>query len=225
MDFLKISFSALNGLLNKLDSTSHNIANSSTEGYLKEVSRFIIDEEGTKMIRYTDTSKGVLIKTDSDYDIALLDDSFFCVSDGEKIFYTRKGALYVDEDGYLKNNEGFYFLNKNGEKIKLEKDRSFIIDENGDIIQDKKKIDSIKTVIIEKKEKLIPYGRGIYYYEDTPKNSQAKIISRHLESSNVNPIDEMANLIKITRTTELIQRGINSEIELTKKLLGVSSKF
>lgn len=225
MNFLKISSSALYGLFNKMDSTSQNIANSSTDGYLKEILNFSVENEEVKIFKYIDTSKGMLIKTDSDYDIALKDDSFFCVTDGEKHLYTRKGSLYIDNEGYLRNTDGFYFTNKNGEKIKLEKNKNFTIEENGDIIQESKKIDTLKTVIIENKENLISYGKGVFYSKETPKNTEPKIIRKHLESSNVNPIDEMSNLIKITRTTELLQKGINSEIELTKKLLSTSSKF
>ncbi|MCX7905468.1 MAG: hypothetical protein N2446_02045 [Elusimicrobiales bacterium] len=223
MDFLRISSSILEGLFKKIDSTSKNIANSSTDGYMREVSKLSV-ENNLNIEKYVDVSRGNLIKTDSDYDIANQNDAFFVVTDGEKYFITRKGNLYLDEEGYIKIGN-FYLVNRNNEKIKLEKGTPFYIERNGDIIQKSRKIDNIRVVALKGKFDLISYGNSIYYTDSKLEDVTPDILKGYIESSNVNPIEEMTSLIKILRNTEFVQKTINTEIDLTKKLISTSSKF
>ena len=46
--------------------------------------------------------------TDRNLDICIVDEGFITVRDGESIYYTRSGNLYVDPFGYLVTAEGMY---------------------------------------------------------------------------------------------------------------------
>jgi flagellar hook protein FlgE len=55
---------------------------------------------------------GAFQGTDRALDLVIIDEGFFAVSDGEDVFYTRSGNLYIDSFGYLITAGGQYVMGR-----------------------------------------------------------------------------------------------------------------
>lgn len=81
---------------------------------------------------YTNYVQGSFDQTEGVFDFALSGNGFFCVqtADGER--YTRNGAFYVDQEGYLSLAEAGRVLSVDNQPI-LITDENFNVDERGNI--------------------------------------------------------------------------------------------
>ncbi len=176
---------------------------------------------------YTDYSQGNFRVTDSKYDVALDGDGFFAISFTNKqgetsVKYTRDGAFAVNTAGYLVTKDGDYVLNQNGAMtgngtaasfIQLDPNQDFTIDEtNGNIIQNGQVIAQLGVVDVADYNYIMKYGENLYDLQAGAQviASNAKINQGILETSNVNVVKEMVDMITITRAYEAGQKVIQT---------------
>ena len=130
-------FAGVSGLRNfqqQLDIIGNNIANSNTAGYkssritfqdlLSQTSRGATASSdtigGTNPLQFglgasvgsidLNLNQGTLLTTGRQLDLAISGNGFFKVSNGDSNFYTRNGALDVDEQGYLVSSTTGYMI-------------------------------------------------------------------------------------------------------------------
>jgi flagellar basal-body rod protein FlgG len=179
---------------------------------------------------YTDYSQGSFQVTDSQYDVALDGDGFFAIAftnkNGEtSVKYTRDGAFTVNTEGYLVTKDGDYVLNQNGadntdpgagNRIRLDPNQTFTIDEKGDIWQNEVQVATLGVVDFENYDYLEKYGENLYQTVDgaTLTDSSARVRQGYIEASNVNVVTEMVNMITITRAYESNQKVLQTEDSL-----------
>ncbi|WP_250277699.1 flagellar hook-basal body protein [[Clostridium] colinum] len=163
----------------------------------------------------TDFSTGAMKKTGGAYDLAINGDGFFTVEvankDGsvtEK--YTRDGSFTLNQNNELMTKEGNYVLGENG-RIVIP-NGNVTISENGYIYANGEFVDRLKLVDFENKESLRKYGDNLYdkIDESVEKPFQGTIMQSHIESSNVNIVNEMVNMINVSRVYELNQKMIQT---------------
>lgn len=182
------------------------------------VTRTGIDNPGVKVgENYVDYSQGSFRLTENTYDLALSGDGFFAVEFTNKAGetstkYTRAGNFTLNKDGYLTTEEGDYVLDENSRRIVLDTLSDSGIRENGDIEQNGVTVATIQVVDFADYDYLQRYGET--YFEPIEGaeiiDSDAEVISGYLEMPNVQSVQEMVNLITITRQYESNQKLIQT---------------
>jgi len=162
---------------------------------------------------YTDYSQGSFRVTNNTYDLALSGDGFFAIeytnSAGEtSTKYTRAGDFTLTRDGFLVNNDGAYVLNENNQRIQLSTLVDTSIDEQGRIFQNDALVTRIQVADFEDYNYLKKSGETFFEPVEgaTLKNGSAKVVQGALEMSNIQVVNEMVNLISITRAYETNQK-------------------
>ncbi len=208
----------------KLSVTTSNMANMNTHGFKKDLlvaSSWYVDngirvnntspENPSNNFVYPivrnihiDMSQGSLIQTNNKLDFAIDGEGFFTVTDGQRIFYTRKGNFKVDNDGYLVTDLGYRVLLEDGRFIRVTGDLN--IDRKGFVYIDNQLIGRLNIVNLENITKL---GRGMFGGDPVPAQNY-NIYQGFLEASNVNAFKEMINIIETARAHEAYTRLIQS---------------
>lgn len=182
------------------------------------VRRIGIDNPGVKIgENYVDYTQGSFRLTENTYDLALSGDGFFVVEFQNKagetsMKYTRAGNFTLNRDGFLTTEEGDYVLDTNNRRIRLDTLKDSEIRQDGTIEQDDVEVARIKVVDFADYNYLQRYGET--YFEPIEGaeeiNADADVISGYLEMSNVQSVQEMVNLISITRQYESNQKIIQT---------------
>ncbi len=166
---------------------------------------------------YTDFSMGSLRETENTYDIALEGNGFFSIlftdkSGVESIKYTRDGEFTTDVDGYLRTKDGDYVLGEAGLIQIPPMTADVAIDESGRIFADGEYIDNLAITDFEDYNYIKKYGENLYDIVDgaVEKEPDALIRQGYLESSNINVVSEMVEMITISRAYESNQKLITT---------------
>ncbi len=166
---------------------------------------------------YTDYGQGPFKNTDNTYDLAISGNGFFCVQFTNKAGvtstkYTRDGSFTLNVDGYMVTKDGDYLLDTNGNRIRLDPLSTSRIDESGTIFQNDRIVARIGLQDFEDYNYLEHYGEN--YYQPVNgyrfKNADGQIIEGYLEASNVQVVQEMVEMISVTRTYESNQKVIQT---------------
>ncbi len=193
---------------------------------------------------FTKFTQGAMKQTENPFDIALEGNGFMSVSTENGEAYTRNGAFVLSDDGYLVTMNGDFVLGENG-PVKLKKN-NFMISQDGVIYQNAKFAqDENRLVSLEENEwedtevvdrlKLVGFENTRYlrkqgesYWSATVDSGEAEVINDgsrpkvrqgFLETSNVNPVTEMVEMIEVNRSYEANQKLIQTEDALLGRLL------
>lgn len=175
---------------------------------------------------YTDYSTGNFKVTDNTTDFAIDGNGFFAVAFTDKqgntsVKYTRDGAFTVNKEGYLVTKDGDYVLNATGAMngdpgqnnyIRLDPNAAITVNKLGYVMQNNQIVGTIGMVDVDNYDYLEKYGENLYNL--LPGGNQiatdANIEQGTLETSNVNVVNEMVNMITIQRAYEAGQKVITS---------------
>lgn len=174
----------------------------------------------------TDFSQGSLISTENPFDVALEGEGFFVLDTplGER--YTRNGSFSLDADGQLVDPLGNLVVNLTGAKRNSENEPIFIpsgikeitIDQEGlvygELDNELVVFGQVKVVNFRNKNDLLKEGNGIFK-NSNPRNvpeiwDEVKVLQGYKETSNVNALQEMTQMIETVRTLEAYQKIIQS---------------
>jgi flagellar basal-body rod protein FlgG len=167
---------------------------------------------------YTIFEQGSYKSTDSRVDIALSGEGFFAVQTplGER--YTRNGSFKLGKEGILETKEGYPVLGENG-IINLEDDRIFI-NEDGIMYtsEDMEVVDRLRVVRFDNERYLKKSGSSLYIDTEisgsayiAEGNERPQFLQGYLETSNVNVVNEMVQMIEVNRAYEANQKTIQAE--------------
>lgn len=237
-------YTAANGMIyqrRKLDIISNNMANISTPGYKKDtaVVRPFRDElvmrieknkpNPLKKIGYInhgvyiermDTSfvDGTLEESNELTHMAIQGEGFFTILTEDGVRYTRDGSFHIDANGFLVTAEGYPVAGRDGQAIEIG-NRSFQVDRVGNIIIDGHIENQLQLVSFANPFALEKIGDNLYVSD--PDNEiiefQGELFQGYLETSNVDPTDEMVNLVVAARSYESSQRIIQMMDEILGK--------
>ena len=169
---------------------------------------------------YHDFSQGSLRETGNTYDLALSGDGFFIIQTTNKqgvtsTKYTRDGSFTVNTDGYLVTKDGDYVLDANGRRIQIpgaQTAANVSFDQDGNITVDGQQIATLGIAAFENPQALLLYGENMYDATAAAglTTSTATVHQGYLEMSNTNVIEEMVDMITITRAYEAGQKMIQT---------------
>ncbi|RMH60986.1 MAG: flagellar basal-body rod protein FlgF [Calditrichaeota bacterium] len=219
LEFTRLKHAMMNQMNNN-NIVANNLSNVNTTGYKKDnYFATTLDEkldQYNKLEEYTDFSQGDLRQTGNPLDVALSGRGYFTVESGDKEMYTRNGAFQLDEDGVLRTRDGLPVMGRGG-WVTLSSEagpiKDITINENGDVYADGNYMDTLLVYDFENPDDVQKVGGSLYaaknrssiYELETPHVKQG-----FLEESNVNPAQEMIQLIEIQRQFESMQKMIRT---------------
>lgn len=179
---------------------------------------------------YTDYSQGAFKVTDNTFDLALSGEGFFACEYTNKsgetsVKYTRDGSFTLNVKGELVTKDGDFVLDENGDHIVLDPNKTTSFDQSGAIMQNGEVVGYIQIADFEDYNYLEHYGESYYLPVEGArmKEAEAKMFSGYLEQSNVTVINEMVELISVSRNYETNQKmiqTIDGTLEIAANQLG-----
>lgn len=166
---------------------------------------------------YTDYSQGAFKVTGNTYDVAISGKGFFTIEFASKDGntsqkYTRDGSFIANVDGYLVTKDGDYVMNTDNQRIKIDPNKEVSIDTRGNISQEGKTICTIKITDFEDYNYLEHYGENYFQPVDGTQvvPGEYTINQGYLETSNVQTVQEMVEMISVSRQYESNQKLITT---------------
>ena len=212
---------------------ANNLSNVQTAGFKREVpvfSNVLSQAQGRFRAIRNDPVRisftpGNLQKTGNDLDLAIEGEGFFKVETPNGVRYTRSGNFGLNKDQVLINGNGFPVLGQRG-KITLTGNK-VTVGENGSISVDGNQVDQIAVVSFPNLNVLNKEGHTLMKTESTDKEmaaGQSQVVQGALEASNVNPVEEMINLMDSFRTYESCLKIIQADDSLDSKAVNEVGK-
>ncbi|TVM18831.1 flagellar basal-body rod protein FlgF [Oceanidesulfovibrio indonesiensis] len=173
----------------------------------------------------TDFSQGGLKQTGSQLDLAIQGPGFFKVQGvGGDEYYTRNGNLHKNIDGELVNSRGDRLLGVGGPVVMPEDVSIIEFGPDGQIFADNELVGQVQVVELEDPQVLEKLGHNLFRTKDglaavevEPVNSQ--VVQGFLESSNINVVEEMVNMIETQRAFEAYGKVISETNDTDTKAI------
>jgi len=219
-----IAMSGATQLLNQQAVTAHNLANSGTTGYKSDTAAFRVAPvagPGLQTRAYAldttpgaDMAPGAIQRTGRDLDVAIEGPGFFAVltPDGNEA-YTRNGGFRVNADGVVETTSGLTVLGTSGpisvppdSKVAVGRDGTISLTTNGQSAANVTVVGQLKLVKPAPGE-VVKGLDGLFRARggdplDATENEVA-VVSEALESSNVNAVATMVEMISLARQFDL----------------------
>ena len=174
-------------------------------------------------------SQGSIVSTDNSLDLAIDGSGFFQVllPDGQ-IVYTRNGAFARNADGIMTTNSGFIIqpeiaIPAEATKINVSSDGIVSVQVPGQV--DAQEVGQLQLADFQNKTGLQPIGEN-FYVETTASGPPVlenpfvagfgKVVQGALESSNVNVVQELVDMIETQRAYEVNSKAITSVDEMLR---------
>lgn len=208
-----------------LAQTAHanNLANATTTGFKSDLAQaraMPVVGDGYQSRVYamterpaTDMSAGVNQHTGGDLDVAVQTDGWIAVQaqDGKEA-YTRAGELHVDINGMLRTGRGLPVIGEGGPillppsgKVDIGADGTITVQVLGDqantlsVVDRIKLVDPAATDLSKGQDGLMRLTSG----EQAAIDPLVRLQSGHLETSNVNAVNELTSIIDLSRRFEM----------------------
>ena len=166
---------------------------------------------------YIDWSIGSFHVTDRMQDFAIEGNGFFRISYTDKagntsIKYTRDGAFSVDQQGIFRTKDGDYVLNQQGGRIQIDPNNEFSVDPQRNIWQNGQIVGNIGVLDIADYSFIQEYGENMYDLVEGGQEiaTDTALVQGALEKSNMNVVDEMVEMITVSRAYEANQKVIQA---------------
>lgn len=214
-----------------MDVVANNIANASTTGFKREGIAFEAYMKPTDRssksptdfdfdrATYRDIAAGPIVNTGNPLDLAVQGQGYFRVQmpDGST-GYTRAGAFQLNTEGTLVTQAGFPVLSDGGtisipntaSQINISGDGfvSARVDNGAALAQ----IGKITLAKFDNEQQLQAAGNGIYTTKQIPQIDTGSTIKQgSIEQSNVQPVLEITDMIRISRSYEQASNMISNE--------------
>jgi flagellar basal-body rod protein FlgF len=203
---------------NALDATANNIANAATAGFHADRVTFRealaaarspdVATVGAGTTRI-DTQAGALQPTENPLDLALDGDGYFAVTTPNGPRYTRAGNFQLDDARNLVTADGFAVRGEGGAPINLPADaQSIAVSIDGTVSADGNALGKLELMRFAPAQVKREGGSLVSATGRPLAGDPPRVRSGMLESSNVNVIRGVVDLVKVSRTYESLMRVI-----------------
>lgn len=224
-------------LTREFETITHNLANVSTVGFKRKSNAFSISLDPQH--EYSpgsvdpdsawDFSQGDMVETGRPLDVALFGKGFFVIETPEGPLYTRNGMFGMDQNGQLVDSIGRAVAGQNG-PITIPNNigiSQLHISSDGAISAGNTSIGKLSIVDFGNDEgKLVPTGNSCYRMPDAtiePVEAQRMVVKQKFqEASNVKIMEELVDMIFVTRLYEANVKSINSQQEASASLMSLA---
>lgn len=244
----RMIYTAMTGAKHTLEqqaTVSHNLANATTTGFRAQLDEFrAVPVQGAPLATRafvvdstvgTDFRAGAIQHTGRELDVAIQGQGWLAVEapDGTEA-YTRNGSLQIDENGLLRTASGLAVLGDGGQlsippgsRLAVARDGTISLLPDGSAATGVTSIGRLKLVNPPTTD-LKRGDDGLFRLKEggaAPVDTNVNVVSGALESSNVNVVDAMVDMISLARQFEMQMKLLqNAESNDAKaaQLLGMS---
>ena len=221
------------GLMREMQSVANNIANLSTTGFRAEgviFAEYVAELEGANggslsmanaSGRLVQMRQGDLDPTGGSFDFAIEGDGFFLLQTPDGDTLTRAGSFMPGATGELVNADGYLLLDAGGSPVFVPPDaQSISLASDGTLSADGRPLALLGL--------WQPVDPGDLAHRDGVRFAvegelepvlEATILQGFLESSNVDPIGQIARMIEVQRAYEMGQGFLEREDERVRGFL------
>ena len=160
-----------------------------------------------------DTTEGPLVTTGNPFDLAIRGDGYFVVETDNGERYTRNGRFNLDDEGQLVTSQGDPVLSDSGNPFVFGPgDEEVTISRDGTVSTKNGQLGKIRVVSFENQQQSEVAAGGLLSSQARAEDvEQPNMVQGALEGSNVKPIIEMAEMIRIQRSFDSVKRFIERE--------------
>ena len=224
-------------LKRRMDVVAHNIANMSTTAFNKErvvFRQLLVDAPGAAatsggkiafvqdhgVLRNLDS--GTMVPSGNDLDVFIKGRAYLTVegSDGEKL-YTRNGRMMIDNELNLTLLSGEKVLDDTGSAIQFEEDDVEIhIADDGTLSTNGGERGKLGLAQFTNEQDMKRRGTSLYETSQAPKPAEnitdVSVRQKAFESSNVNAIESMVEMIDVMRAYQSASKNENGYENMRK---------
>jgi flagellar basal-body rod protein FlgF len=225
-----------------LDVIANNVANANTAGFRADRAAFSeflagaqrdktavsqLGQPGARVDHFVhidvvnhDFSDGALKLTGNPLDMALTGDGFFAVQTEKGERLTRAGSFMMRADGTLSTVDGHDVLGENNQPIHLPTNKNVQIAADGTIQADDQFVGKLKLVRAQDPKTLEKESETLF--KTTPNApllhaDRVTVTQGHIESSNVNAVAGLNELITVNRSFDALQKVIETFQKLDER--------
>jgi len=230
--------SSIDALTKEFEIISHNLANVSTVGFKRRCNAFSqyieTPEAGSQtyspgsieLNSVFDFSQGNIVETGRSLDFALYGKGFFVIETPEGPLYRRNGMFLTNQNGQIVDFQGRIVAGEAG-PITIPNDvgiEQVSVSSNGSISIGGVTVGKFQLVDFEEnEEKLVPTGENCYAMADEniqPVAAENIVVKQgYQEASNVKMIDELVDMIMVSRLYEANMKFFTASTEVTNTII------
>ncbi len=220
LDSAKRTSAVVEALSKQYTAVTNNLANSNVSGFKRRLTTFVGDGsssgQSVKGESAIDYSQGHLIQTRRNLDMALNGKGFFCLESPQGELYTRNGSFRVNSEGQLVDYSNRVVSGESGPIVipKTISSLAINITPEGKVVADGRPLGKFKLTEFENIAKLKPINGNLF---KAPLSAGAKdaenttIAQGFQEASNVSVVEELVDLIRVSRLYEANMRTVNTD--------------
>ncbi len=231
----------LDTLTREFEIITNNLANASTTGFKRRCNSFtkILDaQQAASQTNSTETvelnsvfdfSQGNIVQTSRELDFALSGKGFFVIETPGGPLYTRNGSFTTNQNGQLVDLQDHIVAGNTGpitipNNIALSQ---VYVTDDGNISAGGNSIGQFKLVDFgDNQNKLVPVGSSCYRMTDetiVPQQAQNVLVKQGFqESSNVQIIEELVDMVMVTRLYEANMEFLSTGRQISNGLINVA---
>jgi flagellar basal-body rod protein FlgF len=232
-----IAASGLHARMQALDMLANNLANATTGGYKLDREFYTLFNAGTESqyeggvpstlpdvkSQWTDYAQGTLQPTGNPLDLAITGQGFFAVNGPSGPLYTRNGGFLVSSSGALTTADGYTVSSVGGGTIQTRSQAPITVAPDGTVDQEGQMLGQID--IVDFQDRSVLQKAGSSYFSNSSSTvkpspaTNASIVQRQIEASNVSPAESAVRLVDVMRQFEMLQKAISVTTDMNKKSL------
>jgi len=232
---------SVDALMQEFYMITHNLANASTVAYKRRCNDFTRVLEASMAAGETssvggvnpdsafDFSQGSIVQTARPLDFALYGKGFFVIETPEGPLYTRNGTFFTNQNGQIVDSDGYIVAGGTGVlTLPAEADISqVIVSGDGKITAGETAIGEFKLVDFADDENLlVPAGSSRFRMPDvdvTPAKAENLVVRQgYQEASNVKIIEELVDMIMVTRVYQANMKLISAKSEASDAIMSAA---
>jgi flagellar basal body rod protein FlgG len=238
-DLISQVTTSIDALTSEFEIIAHNIANVSTVAFKRRCNAFSKSLEAQEAESYSpgtidlnsvfDFSQGSTAQTGRPLDFALHGKGFFVIETPEGPLYTRNGTFSTNQNGQIVDSMGRIVAGQAG-VITIPNNvgiPELNVSTDGTISAGGVALGQFRLVDFQDDEsKLVPTGESCYRMPETnivPVAAEHIVVKQgYQEASNVKIIDELVDMILVSRLYEANMKAITAEKEASSSLLSAA---
>ena len=240
-DAATIVRSSTDALMQEFNVITHNLANISTVGYKRICNAFTKALEAQQAAEGTyspgsidlnsalDFSQGSIVETGRPLDFALYGKGFFVIETPEGPLYTRNGIFHTNQDGQIVNSHGRIVAGEAG-PITIPPGVALSqlnVSSDGTVSVSRTMIGKFRLVNFgDEQSKLVPAGASCFkmpHEAVQPTPAEHVVVKQgYQEASNVEMIEELVNMIIVSRLYEANMKLLSAQKETSSSIMNVA---
>ncbi len=225
--------------------TADNLANINTPGFRGSILFHRVLQEQidgqtvtrTEAMQQINMEQGILEPTGNPFDLGIEGEGFFVVEQDGDSFLTRDGRFHINSDGYLVNSSGgrvsgqagpvhlpeyFQGLDSQTDRMEVE------VGSDGTVRVNDEVMDKIRVVEVDDPSNLERRGNSYFALSEEGtlvEENSSTILQGYFEKGNVNPLNEMVDMMRNMQMFEAQQRILRSNDEILGQATNSLGRF